>query len=127
MTATMKVLRSVLVAAPLAVAAPQRYPAASAYVVDDAASSSLNVPQGEHTRIAEGFATFYGEALEGTTTASGVPYNPDAFVAAHQAHGHITELRQPVHPAAARKPLKHRLPFHSPHTTRIRLLRRGCA
>jgi len=43
--------------------------------------------------VAEGLASYYGEALRGHRTASGEPFNPDAFTAAHRSLAFGTCMR----------------------------------
>jgi rare lipoprotein A len=43
--------------------------------------------------VAEGLASYYGESLRGHRTASGEPFNPDAFTAAHRSLAFGTCMR----------------------------------
>jgi rare lipoprotein A len=43
--------------------------------------------------VAEGLASYYGQAFHGKTTASGVPFDMDAMVAAHPAYPFGTVVR----------------------------------
>ena len=43
--------------------------------------------------IREGFASYYARSLDGKTTASGVPFDNDAFVAAHPTYPFGTLVR----------------------------------
>jgi rare lipoprotein A len=46
-----------------------------------------------HPRGAVGLASYYGEAFDGSLTASGVPFDPDALVAAHPTYPFRTVIR----------------------------------
>ena len=59
-------------------------------------ASRRNVPSGVPSgilEVREGLATFYGEAFHGKTTASGVPFDMKAMVAAHPTYPFGTLVR----------------------------------
>ena len=53
----------------------------------------LTVPSQPPTGVREGLASYYARSLDGKPTASGVPFDNDAFVAAHPTYPFGTVVR----------------------------------
>ena len=47
--------------------------------------SALSCAHPGHRAVQEGLASYYGDGFAGRKTASGEPYDPDAFTAAHRS------------------------------------------
>ena len=70
-------------------------------------------PSPEGTPLAEGMASYYGDAFRGRRTASGEAFDPDALTAAHRtlAFGTCLRVENPANGRAVRVRVNDRGPY----------------
>ena len=83
---------------------PRRRPILGALLLLTACATAPRHPEGYAPaagRVEEGLASWYGREFHGRTTASGIPFDSRAMVAAHPTHPFGTRVR--VHRIASGK------------------------